>query len=214
MSARLAGARVPRVSVLRRCHRAWPRSGREGARHQAQVTPHPASIFQLEAKEGGGIPPRCFQKNRRGRVSEPGLGCVARARVLRRADLDAASDARRGPWRPSSSRAVEARAAPRASKMRKQDAADDPRDPADRCDRLSGAHQSSSSDNRWQRDREGQRPQQSGCPRECLSSSQIRPCDEIGVGRPRHWHSVRRVAHGPIVARHAPSASERPARLT
>ena len=49
----------------------------------------------------------------------------------------------------------------------------------------------------------GQRPQQSGCPRECPSSSQIRPCDEIGVGRPWRWHSVRRDGHGPIVARRA-----------
>jgi hypothetical protein len=154
-------------------------------------------------------PPRCLQKNRPGRVGEPGLGCVARARVLRRADLDAASDARRGPWRPSSSLAVEARAAPWASEMRKHDLADDPRDPADHRHCHSDAHHSSSSHDGWHRDREGQRPQQNGCPRERFSSSQIRPCDEIGVGRPRHWHSVRRVAHGPIVARHEPSASER-----
>ena len=128
--------------------------------------------------------------------------------VLRRADLDAACDARRRQWprRSSSSRAVEARAAPWASKARKQDAAGDPRDPENGRHGHSDAHQSSSSRDGWQRDREGQRPQESGCPRERLSSSQIRPCDEIGVRWPRHRNSVGRSAHGPIVARYATRA--------
>lgn len=135
-------------------------------------------------------------------------GHLTRDAVLRRADRDAASDARRGPWlRPSSSPAVEARAAPWASKVRKHDVADDPRAPEDHRQCSSGAHHSSSSRDGWQRDREGQRPQQSGCPRECLSPSQVAPRDQVGVGRTWHRHSVGRVAHGSIVARYATPAS-------
>ncbi len=157
------------------------------------LPPSPRSKFLAESIDPPGIPPHCFQKNRRGRVGDSGLGCVARVRVLRRADRDSASDARRGPpWRPSSSRAVEARAAPWASKVRKHDVADDPRDPADRRHRRSDAHH-----------------QQSGRPRKRLSSSQIRPCDEVRIRRPRRWHSVRRVAHGAIVARRARPALKR-----
>jgi hypothetical protein len=186
----------PRPAGLgsRRCHRAWPRSGREGARNQAQVTPQPASIFLLEAKEGGGIPPRCFQKNRRGRVREPGLGCVARARVLRRADLEAAVEA---PTPAAETGQFEVDEPSAVWAGEKHDA-------SDRHDERERHEPSKVFGDTDAEPASGKRYQQ-----RCLSPSQVAPRHEIRIRRAWHRHSVRRIAHGPIVARCTPSASER-----